>query len=109
VEATALTTGVFAGTMARPDPSDPAAGTAFCGVSAGGAGVYGVTLGGIGVHGIIKSGAALAGLFEGDVVAAGSISRFASLFQIDHPLDPDNKALRHLPSLSGAEQREGGA
>ena len=38
---------------------------------------------------------ALAGLFEGNVNVTGSLSKGGGSFQIDHPLDPENKYLFH--------------
>lgn len=40
-------------------------------------------------------GTALAGDFHGDVLISGSISKGSGSFLIDHPLDPENKLLRH--------------
>ena len=40
-------------------------------------------------------GNALAGDFHGDVLISGSISKGSGSFLIDHPLDPENKLLRH--------------
>jgi len=37
----------------------------------------------------------LAGDFHGDVLISGSISKGSGSFLIDHPLDPENKLLRH--------------
>ena len=37
---------------------------------------------------------AWAGLFEGDVFVQGALLKYASLFSIDHPLDP-GKVLNH--------------
>jgi hypothetical protein len=36
-----------------------------------------------------------AGYFTGDVYVSGSINKAACSFVIDHPLDPENKILRH--------------
>jgi hypothetical protein len=36
-----------------------------------------------------------AGLFSGDVQVIGTLSKSAGTFLIDHPLDPENKFLRH--------------
>lgn len=38
---------------------------------------------------------ALAGFFEGNVTVTGSLSKGGGSFQIDHPLDPENKYLFH--------------
>ena len=36
-----------------------------------------------------------AGLFDGDVFVKGILHKYASLFSIDHPLDPDRRTLNH--------------
>jgi hypothetical protein len=41
------------------------------------------------------SGIAYAGYFSGDVHITGSLSKGSGSFLIDHPLDPENKTLRH--------------
>jgi len=38
---------------------------------------------------------AYAGYFSGDVYVAGTLSKSAGTFKIDHPLDPENKYLQH--------------
>ncbi len=43
----------------------------------------------------IPLGGSLAGAFSGDVVVAGTLSKGAGSFKIDHPLDPANKYLYH--------------
>jgi len=58
------------------------------------AGVRGVAYDGAGVQGW-GEGNALAGDFHGDVLISGSISKGSGSFLIDHPLDPENKLLRH--------------
>lgn len=40
-------------------------------------------------------GTIYAGYFEGNVVVTGSLSKGGGSFLIDHPLDPQNKTLRH--------------
>ena len=49
---------------------------------------------GAGVKGI-HTGSGYAGDFEGDVHITGTISKGGGSFLIDHPLDPENKLLRH--------------
>lgn len=51
---------------------------------------------GVGIHGTgyTKLGC-WAGLFDGDVSIKGILFKYASLFSIDHPLDPDRKTLNH--------------
>ncbi len=41
------------------------------------------------------SGTLWAGYFDGDVYITGSLSKGSGSFLIDHPLDPQNKTLRH--------------
>jgi hypothetical protein len=42
-----------------------------------------------------SSGSGYAGLFAGNVHVGGTLTKLAGDFLIDHPLDPDNKYLRH--------------
>jgi len=65
-------------------------------------GVYGANVNGnngslgdsdAGVKGNASSG--YAGYFSGDVHVSGSVNKAACSFLIDHPLDPENKWLRH--------------
>jgi len=71
----------------------------FSSTSTEGRGVYGRTTAttGInyGVYGETSSPSGYAGYFQGDVDIAGSISKGSGSFLIDHPLDPENKLLRH--------------
>jgi hypothetical protein len=62
------------------------------GYSTMGNGVYGVSNTGYGVYGY--SGG-LAGYFVGNVYVDGFLSKAGGSFQIDHPLDPENKYLNH--------------
>ncbi len=48
-----------------------------------------------GVEGVTNSTSGYAGYFLGDVYVSGSINKSACSFLIDHPLDPENKLLRH--------------
>jgi hypothetical protein len=59
-------------------------------------GNYGV-LGGSdrGVYGYAATSADHAARFQGDVYVSGSINKAACSFLIDHPLDPENRLLRH--------------
>lgn len=65
------------------------------------AGVYGYSQGGtvgtrVGVYGSASGGATTwAGYFSGNVNVAGTLSKGAGSFKIDHPLDPTNKYLYH--------------
>lgn len=63
------------------------------GFSANAAGVYGGSDLYYGVVGRSNSG--LAGFFDGNVTVAGTLSKAAGSFKIDHPLDPENKFLSH--------------
>ncbi|TVQ13679.1 MAG: hypothetical protein EA361_09190 [Bacteroidetes bacterium] len=49
----------------------------------------------IAVYGIQYGSAWRAGSFDGTVVVAGTLSKSGGSFEIDHPLDPENKFLRH--------------
>jgi hypothetical protein len=69
-----------------------------------GYGVYGVSYdnydGGNGLSAAIYGRAAYpdvawAGYFEGDINVEGTLSKGGGSFQIDHPLDPENRVLRH--------------
>ena len=68
----------------------------FEGVSTG---VYGISTGAaginFGVYGKTNSPAGYAGYFEGNVKVTGTLSKGGGSFEIDHPLDPANKILRH--------------
>ncbi|HOU02856.1 MAG TPA: hypothetical protein PLL94_12665 [Bacteroidales bacterium] len=68
----------------------------FEGVSTG---VYGISTGtagiNFGVYGKTNSTAGYAGYFEGNVKVTGTLSKGGGSFEIDHPLDPANKILRH--------------
>jgi hypothetical protein len=51
---------------------------------------------GAGVHGTGYTALGCwAGLFDGDVSVKGILYKYASLFSIDHPLDPDRRSLNH--------------
>lgn len=76
--------------------------------SGGNAGVYGtsgyVALWGnatstsgvnYGIFAATRSPAGYAGVFSGNVNISGTLSKTAGSFQIDHPLDPEHKWLRH--------------
>lgn len=71
----------------------------FVSTSTSGTGVYGngwATTGtNYGVYGITNSPSGYGGYFSGDVHVAGSLSKASGSFLIDHPLDPENKLLRH--------------
>jgi hypothetical protein len=89
-------TGVLGVGIAGPDALDPAVGSGVTGMSFIAAGVCGTTLNGTGVLGIghAKLGA-WAGVFRGNVFVEGVLFKLASLFSIDHPLDPERKVLNH--------------
>jgi hypothetical protein len=67
--------------------------------STAGIGVYGHASGNsgtnYGVRGETDSASGYGGYFDGDVHVAGSLSKTSGSFLIDHPLDPENKLLRH--------------
>jgi len=67
--------------------------------SASGWGVYGWASASTGttygVRGAATSAAGYGGYFVGDVHVGGSLSKTSGSFLIDHPLDPENKLLRH--------------
>ncbi len=67
--------------------------------SSSGRGVYGfaaATSGtNYGVYGSTNSSSGYAGLFNGRVHVTGNLSKGGGSFEIDHPLDPENKILRH--------------
>ena len=67
-------------------------GSGVFGESVVGTGVDGFSFHGIGVRG---QGGSLAGMFLGNVAITGSLSKGGGGFTIDHPLDPENKYLRH--------------
>ncbi|MBI3503025.1 MAG: hypothetical protein HY063_14640 [Bacteroidetes bacterium] len=61
-----------------------------------GNGLYGECSVGAGAYGIWgKSTTGYAGYFNGNVHVAGTLSKSAGAFKIDHPLDPANKYLIH--------------
>jgi hypothetical protein len=89
-------TGIEADALANPDPTNPKVGTGAFGFSFTGTGVCGATLNGAGVVGIgFPQLNAWAGVFKGNVRVEGAIFKYASLFSIDHPLDPDRMRLNH--------------
>jgi hypothetical protein len=82
------------------------------GTTGSGNGVYGEATSGIGVKGYATTGTAgvflnnagnavyladanRAAWFTGDVHVAGTLSKSAGSFRIDHPMDPENKYLSH--------------
>jgi hypothetical protein len=82
------------------------AGAENCGLYVGRADTNGVHVSSTGNHGVfIKSAASdgvyvasagrYAGYFGGNVRVTGSLSKGGGSFQIDHPLDPENKTLSH--------------
>jgi hypothetical protein len=74
-------------------PTSPAG---VVGSSDPGIGVYGSSDTYVGVYGFTNNGAGnYAGYFVGNVNVTGAIAAAASVFRIDHPLDPSNKYLSH--------------
>jgi len=60
------------------------------------AGERGVTVNSAGIDGVVVNSAGrYAGNFNGNVRVTGSLSKGGGSFEIDHPLDPENKTLRH--------------
>jgi hypothetical protein len=78
------------------DNIDPGSSAAILGSNsnAGGIGLSGRADAGTGI-GIQASGGNLAGQFLGNVSVSGTLTKGGGAFQIDHPLDPDNKYLLH--------------
>lgn len=77
-------------------PSEPEAGCGVIGTSLAGTGACGMTLVGTGVLGVgYPQLNAWAGRFVGNVHIDGILFKSASLFSIDHPLDPRRKVLNH--------------
>jgi hypothetical protein len=75
-------------------------GTGVFGESTSGVGVVGYRSGGTygylgGTYGVFGMGSSYAGYFSGNVHVAGTLSKTAGSFKIDHPLDPANKYLYH--------------
>ena len=48
-----------------------------------------------GVYGVTHSASGYGGFFDGDVHVTGDITKNNCYFLIDHPLDPENRLLRH--------------
>lgn len=80
------------------------AGSGVAATSLLGDGVYGDTIVGNGVEGFSSRGVGVlgesgsggfAGLFLGNVRVTGNLSKAGGGFEIDHPLDPENKYLSH--------------
>lgn len=78
------------------DPNDLDKGAGVSGLSLGSSGVVGGTVTGTGVLGVGSPlFGAWAGVFRGNVFIDGTLFKAASLFSIDHPLDPKRKVLNH--------------
>lgn len=96
VRAASARAGVAGVSIGAPKAGDLEAGCGVIGTSLGGAGSCGVTLIGTGVLGIgYPTLGAWAGRFQGNVHVDGIVFKSASLFSIDHPLDPKRKVLNH--------------
>lgn len=76
-------------------------GRGVVGISDDGTGVSGHSLTRFGIYGQSGPGG-YAGFFDGNVQVNGTINKSATMFKIDHPLDPANKYLLH----SGVESPE---
>ena len=96
VRAASTRAGVAGVSLGAPKAGDQEAGCGVIGSSIAGAGSCGATFSGTGVLGIgnPKLGA-WAGRFQGNVHVDGILYKSASLFSIDHPLDPKRKVLNH--------------
>jgi hypothetical protein len=96
VEVFGVRTGIFAQNLSAPD-GDLRRGAAISGQTVSGRGISGVSYAnGVAVHGhgLAVSGA-WAGHFQGNVFIDGILLKQASLFSIDHPLDPEHRVLNH--------------
>lgn len=99
---TSTSPGAFATAVRGENKSTTGNGVGVWGSQAGsGWGVYGTAgTNGIGVYGVAPT-PGYAGYFQGDlrvtgnVHVAGTLSKAAGSFLIDHPLDPENKTLSH--------------
>lgn len=92
--------GLVVTTFGQLDPNDQTAGAAVHAQNS--------TPAAVGVRALVGSGRAIhaiavhptqpytyAGMFEGDVRVYGTLRKNADHFQIDHPLDPENRYLEH--------------
>lgn len=96
VRASSAHAGVVGIAIAAGTAGDPEAGCGVYGNSIAGTGACGITLVGTGVLGIGHPKLnAWAGRFVGNVHVDGILFKSASLFSIDHPLDPKRKVLNH--------------
>lgn len=86
-----LTFGGAAGSLGGHISAEPGSGAR--GVSLLDVGVEGISLNGAGVRGESANG--LAGEFIGDVRVTGAVFKGGGGFEIDHPLDPENRYLAH--------------
>lgn len=71
----------------------PSSGTAIYGHCSNNTGVWGASINSYGIF--AQSTYYYAGYFSGNVNITGSLSKGSGSFVIDHPLDPENKLLRH--------------
>ncbi|GMU42173.1 MAG: hypothetical protein IT479_14020 [Xanthomonadales bacterium] len=96
VEAHASGSGNAWGVYARSDGSNGAAFEAFA-TGSSGRGLRATANGdsGVAVEASASGVSARAGLFNGNVQVTGTLSKGGGSFQIDHPLDPENKYLYH--------------
>ena len=92
---TSQSAGVFGQTFSSSSSSAAVVGQATA--SGGAVGVEGIALG-ANTYAILASAqgsGSYAGVFEGNVSVAGTLSKSAGSFKIDHPLDPAGKYLSH--------------
>jgi hypothetical protein len=94
--------GGYMGVLAQATGSGSGSQTGLWGYGAGSSGsnigVYGYAHGtgtNYGVFGRAHDGTAWAGYFDGNAKVVGTLTKGGGSFQIDHPLDPENKYLFH--------------
>jgi hypothetical protein len=97
--------GQSVGTLTAIHGSNIGTGIGVIGESAVGVGVWAIGASGVmglnnsptgaGIEGSAFNAAGLAGRFNGRVQVIGNLSKSSGSFQIDHPLDPENKYLYH--------------
>jgi len=81
--------------QSKLEGGQPYANVGVIGLADRGNGILGFADVGSAVAGVATNQAGFAGWFTGNVHVSGTIFKGSSNFQIDHPLDPKNKYLRH--------------
>jgi hypothetical protein len=79
----------------RLEGGQPYANVGVIGIADAGNGILGFAGVGSAVAGVATDARGFAGFFNGNVRVTGTIFKGSSNFEIDHPLDPKNKYLRH--------------